>query len=164
MICNTWDNWYMDCVCVPFRGWMGETKHLSTFERVMVVSARHTSLSVSCSRVSCVYSIKNGPPPKGIGCFSIHHTCQCYTSLSVVKGDSARAVFVRSWEVSKIGILKSSVAPTSYGKLRLQRAQWRSQFCSTTPTYHIGTCLKSVQPSVQTACSVRRVWAAVTLV
>ena len=21
-----WDKWYMDCVCVPFRGWMGKTK------------------------------------------------------------------------------------------------------------------------------------------
>ena len=41
------DNWDLDCVCVPFRGWMGKTKYLSAFERGMVVGARRTGLSVS---------------------------------------------------------------------------------------------------------------------
>ena len=37
----------MDCVCVPFRGWMGKTKYLSAIERGMIVGARRTDLSVS---------------------------------------------------------------------------------------------------------------------
>jgi hypothetical protein len=52
----------MDCVCVPFRKWMGKTKYLSAFEWGIVVDARHTGLSrtatlLSSSRstVSCVY-------------------------------------------------------------------------------------------------------------
>ena len=54
----------MDCVCMPFRGWMGKTKDLSAFERGMVVGAMRTGLSMSRtatllgfshSTVSCVY-------------------------------------------------------------------------------------------------------------
>ena len=30
-IFKAWDNWDMDCVCVPFRGWMGKTQYLSAF-------------------------------------------------------------------------------------------------------------------------------------
>ena len=45
-------------MCVPFRGWMGNTKDLSAFERDMVVGARYTGLCVK----NC---IKNGPPTKG---------------------------------------------------------------------------------------------------
>ena len=37
----------MDCVCVPFREWMGKTKDLSAFEQSMSVGARRTGLSVS---------------------------------------------------------------------------------------------------------------------
>ena len=37
----------MDCVCMPFRGWMGKTKYLSAFEWGMVVGARRTNWSVS---------------------------------------------------------------------------------------------------------------------
>jgi hypothetical protein len=37
----------MECVCVPFRGWLGKTKYLSAFEWGMVVGARGTGLSVS---------------------------------------------------------------------------------------------------------------------
>jgi hypothetical protein len=60
----------MDCVCVPFSGWLGKTKDLSAFERGMVVSARRTSL---CRELHCYWvshaqqfpvCITNGPPPK----------------------------------------------------------------------------------------------------
>ena len=37
----------MDCVCELFRGWMGKTKDLSAFDRVMVVGVRITGLSVT---------------------------------------------------------------------------------------------------------------------
>ena len=69
---KSWDNWDKDCVCMPFRGWMGKTKYLSVFERGMVVGARRTGLSVSRTatllRFSCLQfpvCIKNGPPSKG---------------------------------------------------------------------------------------------------
>ena len=53
----------MDCVFVPFRGWMGQTKYLSAFEqgygsRCQVhrfVSRTATLLGFSHSTVSCVY-------------------------------------------------------------------------------------------------------------
>ena len=63
----------MECVCVPFRAWMGKTKDLSAFERGMVVGARRTGWKV-CQELlrCCVFHaqqfpecIKNGPPPKG---------------------------------------------------------------------------------------------------
>jgi hypothetical protein len=63
-IFKPWDNWDMDCVCVPFRGWKRKTKDWSAFEWSMVVGARRTGLSVSitatvlgfsCSTVSHVY-------------------------------------------------------------------------------------------------------------
>ena len=61
----------MDCVCVPFRGWMGKTKDWSAFEWGMVVGARRTVL---CQELQCCWvfhtqqfpvCIINGPPPKG---------------------------------------------------------------------------------------------------
>ena len=61
----------MDCVCVPFRGWMGKIIDLSAFERGTVVGARRTGL---CQELQCCWvfhaqhfpvCIKNGPPPKG---------------------------------------------------------------------------------------------------
>ena len=72
-IFKPWDNWDMDCVCVPFSGWMGKTKYLSAFERGMVVGARCTGLSVSRTATQLFKKnaqqfpvcIKNGPPPKG---------------------------------------------------------------------------------------------------
>ena len=42
----------MDCVCVPFRGWMGKTKYLNAFKRGMVVCARHTGL---CQELQCCW-------------------------------------------------------------------------------------------------------------
>ena len=50
----------MDCVCVPFRGWMGKTKNVCAFERGMVVGTRRTGLCqellyFSPSTVSCVF-------------------------------------------------------------------------------------------------------------
>ena len=60
----------MDCVCVPFRGWMGKTKHLSAFwmgygskcqvwvcQELQRCWVLHTQQFPLC--------IKNGPPPKG---------------------------------------------------------------------------------------------------
>jgi hypothetical protein len=52
---------------------MGKIKDLSAFERRMVVSARHTGLSVSRTAALLGFThaqpfpvcIKNGPPPKG---------------------------------------------------------------------------------------------------
>ena len=50
---------------------MGKTNDLSAFERVMVVGARRTGLSVSRTERGVFHaqqfpgSIKNGPPPKG---------------------------------------------------------------------------------------------------
>ena len=61
----------MDCVCVPFRGWMGKTTDLSSFEQGMVVGARHTGLCQEQQRCWVFHAqqfpmcIKNGPLPKG---------------------------------------------------------------------------------------------------
>ena len=70
-IFKRWDNWDMDCVCVPFRGWMGKTKDRSAFERGMVVGARCTGLCEELQHCWVFQAqhfpvcIKNGPPPKG---------------------------------------------------------------------------------------------------
>ena len=59
--------WGMDCVSVPFRGWMGKTKDLSAFERGMVVGARRTGLSVSscwvfhAQQFTCVWGMGHHP-------------------------------------------------------------------------------------------------------
>ena len=39
----------MDCVCEPFRGWMGKTKDLRAFERGMVVGAKCTVCVKNCN-------------------------------------------------------------------------------------------------------------------
>ena len=60
----------MDCVCVPFRGWMGTTTDWSAFEQGMVVGARRTGLCQKLQRCWGFHSqqfplcIKNGLPPK----------------------------------------------------------------------------------------------------
>ena len=88
-----WDNWDMDCVCVPFRVWMGKTKYWSAFERGMVVGAERTGLSVprtatllgfSRSTVSHVYqewsttqrtSSQLDTTQRNIGVNTCHHPC-----------------------------------------------------------------------------------------
>jgi hypothetical protein len=55
--------WDMDCVYVPFSGWIGKTKYLSAFEPGMLVGARRTvwvcqelqRCRVFHTTVSCVY-------------------------------------------------------------------------------------------------------------
>jgi hypothetical protein len=60
----------MDCVCVPFRGWISKTNDLITFEQGMVVGARLTGLCLELHRYWVFHTrqfsvcIKNGPPPK----------------------------------------------------------------------------------------------------
>ena len=71
MIFKPWDNWDMDCVFVPFRGWIGKTKDLKCL---------WTGYGSWCQthRFQCVKNcnaagfftlnrrIKNVPPPKDI--------------------------------------------------------------------------------------------------
>jgi hypothetical protein len=60
-----------DCVCLPFRGWMGKRKYWSAFERGMVVGARHTGLCQELQHCWVFHNqqfpvcIKSGPLPKG---------------------------------------------------------------------------------------------------
>ena len=61
----------MGCVYVQFRGRMGKTKYLSSFERGMVVGARLISLRQELQRCWVFHTqqfpvcIKNSPPPNG---------------------------------------------------------------------------------------------------
>ena len=43
--------WGMDCVCVPFRGWMGKTKYLSAFERGSRCQALQFECVKTCNAV-----------------------------------------------------------------------------------------------------------------
>ena len=59
----------MDCVCVPFKGWIGKTKDLSVFERGKVVGARRTGVCQELQRCRVFHAQQfhvctmNGPPP-----------------------------------------------------------------------------------------------------
>ena len=92
----SWDNWDMYCVCVPFRGWMGKTKYLSTFERGNLEGARCTGLGqelllgISHSTVSCVYqqwsttqrtSSQLDPTVGSIGVNMGQHPCGALSTL-----------------------------------------------------------------------------------
>ena len=63
--------WDIDCLCVPFRGWMSKTKYVSVLEQGMVVGASRTCLwqELKCCWVFHAQQfsvwIKNGRPPKG---------------------------------------------------------------------------------------------------
>jgi hypothetical protein len=58
----------MDCVCVPFRGWMGKTKYLSAFERDMVVGDGRTGLCKNCNAAG-FFTLNSYPCASGI----VHH-------------------------------------------------------------------------------------------
>ena len=70
-IFKPWDNWNMDCLCVPFKGLLGKTKYWSAIERGMVVGARRTGFGqeLLCCWVLSAQQfpmcITNGPLPKG---------------------------------------------------------------------------------------------------
>ena len=71
-----------------------------------------------------------------IGCVSIHCIRLSNTSAFGVKGD--RAVFVRPWDIPKMGLCtKSSVASKRFCLQTIMTPLWK-HFCSTTPTSILG--------------------------
>jgi hypothetical protein len=72
----------MDCVCVPFRGWMGKIKDVSAFERGMVVGARRTGLSVSRTATLLVFfSLNSFPCVSRMVHYPTWHNCGKHWSL-----------------------------------------------------------------------------------
>ena len=61
MIFKPWDNCDVDCVYVPFKGWMGKTKYWVTFERVMVVGARRSGLCVKNCNAAGFFTLDSFP-------------------------------------------------------------------------------------------------------